>query len=37
MRMRPTLNWTPTGDLPPGTTDLEPVAEALGTGGVLVL
>ncbi|MFJ3222670.1 NAD-dependent protein deacetylase [Streptomyces sp. NPDC086783] len=37
MRMRPTLNWTPTGDLPPGTTDLEPVAAALGTGGVLVL
>ncbi|WP_151481377.1 NAD-dependent protein deacetylase [Streptomyces albicerus] len=37
MRMRPTLNWTPTGDLPPGTTDLEPVAGALGTGGVLVL
>ncbi|MFF3311566.1 NAD-dependent protein deacetylase [Streptomyces sp. NPDC002952] len=37
MRMRPTLNWTPTGDLPPGTTDLEPVAEALGAGGVLVL
>ncbi|MGW7265912.1 NAD-dependent protein deacetylase [Streptomyces sp. NPDC054842] len=37
MRMRPTLNWTPSGELPPGTTDLEPVAGALGTGGVLVL
>lgn len=35
--MRPTLSWTPTDDLPPGTTDLEPVAEALSTGGVLVL
>ncbi|MFB4419484.1 NAD-dependent protein deacetylase [Streptomyces sp. QL37] len=37
MRMRPTLSWTPTEDLPPGTTDLEPVADALGSGGVLVL
>ncbi|MFF5103353.1 NAD-dependent protein deacetylase [Streptomyces sp. NPDC000134] len=37
MRMRPTLSWTPTDDLPPGTTDLEPVADALRTGGVLVL
>ncbi|AXE83379.1 NAD-dependent protein deacetylase [Streptomyces sp. Go-475] len=37
MRMRPTLSWTPAEDLPPGTTDLEPVADALGTGGVLVL
>lgn len=37
MRMRPTLSWTPAGDLPPGTTDLRPVAEALGGGGVLVL
>ncbi|MFF5970090.1 NAD-dependent protein deacetylase [Streptomyces sp. NPDC012769] len=37
MRMRPTLHWTPPEDLPPGTTDLEPVADALGTGGVLVL
>lgn len=35
--MRPTLNWTPTEDLPPGTTDLEPVADALRTGGMLVL
>ncbi|POX55116.1 NAD-dependent protein deacetylase [Streptomyces sp. Ru71] len=37
MRMRPTLSWTATGDLPPGTTDLEPVVEALRAGGVLVL
>ncbi|MFG3408258.1 NAD-dependent protein deacetylase [Streptomyces sp. NPDC048142] len=37
MRMRPTLSWTSTEELPPGTTDLEPVAEALGRGGVLVL
>ncbi|MGO4752375.1 Sir2 family NAD-dependent protein deacetylase, partial [Streptomyces sp. 2MCAF27] len=37
MRMRPTLSWTPTEDLPPGSTDLEPVAKALSTGGVLVL
>ncbi|MFC7013860.1 NAD-dependent protein deacetylase [Streptomyces viridiviolaceus] len=37
MRMRPTLSWTPAEDLPPGTTDLEPVADALTTGGVLVL
>ncbi|CAM5290433.1 NAD-dependent protein deacetylase 1 [Streptomyces avidinii] len=37
MRMRPTLSWTPAEDLPPGTTDLDPVADALRTGGVLVL
>ncbi|MEV5970460.1 NAD-dependent protein deacetylase [Streptomyces sp. NPDC051921] len=37
MRTRPTLSWTPTEDLPPGTTDLGPVADALGAGGVLVL
>ncbi|MFE7901494.1 NAD-dependent protein deacetylase [Streptomyces sp. NPDC057424] len=37
MRMRPTLSWTPSGDLPPGTTDLAPVADVLSTGGVLVL
>ncbi|MET9505802.1 NAD-dependent protein deacetylase [Streptomyces sp. NPDC006622] len=37
MRMRPTLSWTPTEDLPPGTTDLRPVVDALGAGGVLVL
>ncbi|MFH9008640.1 NAD-dependent protein deacetylase [Streptomyces afghaniensis] len=37
MRMRPTLSWTPTEDLPPGTTDPAPVAHALSTGGVLVL
>ncbi len=37
MRMRPTLSWSPAEDLPPGTTDLGPVADALGSGGVLVL
>ncbi|MEG3629320.1 NAD-dependent protein deacetylase [Streptomyces poriticola] len=37
MRMRPTLSWTPAEDLPPGSTDPEPVAAALRTGGVLVL
>ncbi|MET9370906.1 NAD-dependent protein deacetylase [Streptomyces griseoflavus] len=37
MRMRPTLSWTPAGDLPPGTTDLTPVTDALVAGGVLVL
>ncbi|GGR20744.1 NAD-dependent protein deacetylase [Streptomyces griseomycini] len=37
MRMRPTLSWTPPEDLPPGTTDLGPVTDALGAGGVLVL
>ncbi|QNS02716.1 NAD-dependent protein deacetylase [Streptomyces xanthii] len=37
MRMRPTLHWTPPDDLPPGTTDLGPVVDALGAGGVLVL
>ncbi|MEU2421141.1 NAD-dependent protein deacetylase [Streptomyces sp. NPDC007851] len=37
MRMRPTLSWTPAADLPPGTTDPEPVVEALRAGGVLVL
>ncbi|MFF3611884.1 NAD-dependent protein deacetylase [Streptomyces sp. NPDC002580] len=37
MRMRPTLSWIPTGEAPPGTTDLEPVFSALSTGGVLVL
>ncbi|MFB7266764.1 NAD-dependent protein deacetylase 1, partial [Streptomyces nojiriensis] len=37
MRTRPTLSWTPTEDLRPGTTDPEPVADALRTGGVLVL
>ncbi|MEU9854601.1 NAD-dependent protein deacetylase [Streptomyces sp. NPDC047974] len=35
--MRPTLSWTPTGELPPGTTDLEPVVDAVRAGGVLVL
>ncbi|MFF9489609.1 NAD-dependent protein deacetylase [Streptomyces sp. NPDC014676] len=37
MRMRPTLSWTPEEDLPPGSTDLGPVADALGAGGVVVL
>ncbi|MET9959979.1 NAD-dependent protein deacetylase [Streptomyces sp. NPDC006326] len=37
MRMRPTLSWTPAGDLPPGTTDVAPVADALSAGGVLVV
>ncbi|MFI6048691.1 NAD-dependent protein deacetylase [Streptomyces violascens] len=37
MRMRPTLSWTPTDGLRPGTTDAEPVADALRAGGVLVL
>ncbi|MFE9017147.1 NAD-dependent protein deacetylase [Streptomyces sp. NPDC007808] len=37
MRMRPTLSWTPTEDVPPGTTDLEPVIDLLRTGGVLAL
>lgn len=37
MRMRPTLSWTPAEDLPPGTTDLAPVADVLDSGGVLVL
>ncbi|PWI20228.1 NAD-dependent protein deacetylase [Streptomyces sp. Act143] len=37
MRMRPTLHWTPPPDLPPGTTDLRPVTEALRAGGVVVL
>lgn len=35
--MRPTLSWTPTEDLAPGTTDLEPLAGVLSAGGVLVL
>jgi NAD-dependent SIR2 family protein deacetylase len=37
MRMRPTLSWTPDDDLPPGTADLQPVADLLSAGGVLVL
>ncbi|MER5835912.1 NAD-dependent protein deacetylase [Streptomyces sp. NPDC002130] len=37
MRMRPTLSWTPAEDLPPGSTDPEPVVDALRSGGVLVL
>ncbi|MFF9016798.1 NAD-dependent protein deacetylase [Streptomyces sp. NPDC014870] len=37
MRMRPTLSWTPNEDLPPGTTDLEPVVDLVRAGRVLVL
>ncbi|MEF2528826.1 MULTISPECIES: NAD-dependent protein deacetylase [Streptomyces] len=37
MRMRPTLSWTPAGDLPPGTTELGPVVDVLAAGRVLVL
>lgn len=37
MRMRPTLRWTPPEGLPPGTTDPEPVVDALSGGAVLVL
>ncbi|MFE2076965.1 NAD-dependent protein deacetylase [Streptomyces misionensis] len=37
MRMRPTLSWTPTEELPPGGTDPGPVVDALRAGGVLVL
>ncbi len=35
--MRPTLSWTPSGDLPPGTTELGPVVDVLAAGRVLVL
>lgn len=37
MRTRPTLSWTPTEELPAGTTDPGPVADVLSKGGVLVL
>ncbi|MEU6314407.1 NAD-dependent protein deacetylase [Streptomyces sp. NPDC047014] len=37
MRTRPTLSWSPPEGLPPGTTDLGPVADVLAAGGVLVL
>ncbi|MFC8359049.1 NAD-dependent protein deacetylase [Streptomyces griseorubiginosus] len=37
MRTRPTLHWTPPADLPPGTTDLRPVVDALRAGRVLVI
>ncbi|MER5733072.1 NAD-dependent protein deacetylase [Streptomyces sp. NPDC002138] len=37
MRTRPTLSWTPPEDLPPGSTDPEPVVDALRVGGVVVL
>lgn len=35
--MRPTVSWTPARDLPAGTTDVAPVADLLGAGGVLVV
>lgn len=35
--MRPTLSWPPSEESLPGTVDLEPVADALSSGGVLVL
>lgn len=37
MRMRPTLTWEPTGDLPPASTDLSTVVEAVREGNVTVL
>ncbi|WP_394428735.1 NAD-dependent protein deacetylase [Streptomyces sp. SGAir0957] len=37
MRTRPTLTWEPVEGLPPASTDLAPVADALRAGGVLVL
>ncbi|MFE7752896.1 NAD-dependent protein deacetylase [Streptomyces sp. NPDC057428] len=37
MRMRPTLSWTPAENPSPGTTDLQPVEDALRAGRVLVL
>ncbi|MBO1330762.1 Sir2 family NAD-dependent protein deacetylase [Streptomyces sp. VRA16 Mangrove soil] len=37
MRTRPTLTWEPPEDLPPATTDLRPVIDAVRAGGVVVL
>ncbi|WP_328334244.1 NAD-dependent protein deacetylase [Streptomyces sp. NBC_00455] len=37
MRMRPTLTWEPTVGLPPASTDLSAVAEAVRGGGIAVL
>src|SRR4051812_4533329 len=37
MRTRPTLTWEPVAGLPPASTDLTPVVEAVRAGGVLVL
>ncbi|MFG2951491.1 NAD-dependent protein deacetylase [Streptomyces adustus] len=37
MRTRPTLAWEPTGGLPPASTDLSNVVEAVRAGGVTVL
>ncbi|MYW67072.1 NAD-dependent protein deacetylase [Streptomyces sp. SID8379] len=37
MRIRPTLNWEPSGDQPTATTDPTPVVDAVRAGGVVVL
>ncbi|SDL00773.1 NAD-dependent protein deacetylase [Streptomyces indicus] len=37
MRIRPTLNWEPSDDLPAATNDPTAVAEAVRAGGVVVL
>jgi NAD-dependent SIR2 family protein deacetylase len=37
VRVRPTLTWTASGEPLPGTTDLDEVARALATRGVVVL
>ncbi|MFB7334305.1 NAD-dependent protein deacetylase [Streptomyces adustus] len=37
MRTRPTLAWEPTGGLPPASTDLSGVVEAVRAGGITVL
>ncbi|MEB3959288.1 NAD-dependent protein deacetylase [Streptomyces kunmingensis] len=37
MRTRPTLTWEPVAGLPPASTDLTPVLDAVRAGGALVL
>ncbi|MFI6088170.1 NAD-dependent protein deacetylase [Streptomyces sp. NPDC051218] len=37
MRTRPTLTWEPRGDLPPASTDVSAVVDAVRAGGVVVL
>ncbi|MER7172866.1 NAD-dependent protein deacetylase [Streptomyces mesophilus] len=37
MRIRPTLSWEPSGDLPAATTDPTAVVDAVRAGGVVVL
>ncbi|NGO75791.1 NAD-dependent protein deacetylase [Streptomyces sp. YC504] len=37
MRIRPTLSWEPSGDLPAPTTDVTAVIDAVRAGGVVVL